>query len=262
VLLGLARGAAQVAPQRLILSSGFLCFSNHVGVLRALEAAGELRPGRLAAVVGTSSGAICGSLLAAGLTVDEIEAIVTRHRPLALCRPSLRPWRGLFTSDALGSVLADALPPTFEDLRTPFAACVVRASTYEPALVTQGPLVEAVLASCAVPGMFQPVQLGADAYVDGGVVDRTAAERSREWLARVAPGCAETLVHLVSDVEGQTGFGPRDGILDQCGMAIVRTSRTRQNLARRFGRAFAEEADAAAARCAAVLAARGSGGDA
>jgi hypothetical protein len=256
--IGILAAAISTAPamQRVVLSSGFLCFSNHVGVLRALEAAGELSPSRLGAVVGTSSGAIVGSMLAAGLSVDEIEAVVMARRPLALCRPALQPWRGLFTADPLGRVLAEVLPARFEDLRTPFAAGVALAGSAEPLVISEGALVPAVLASCAVPGMFQPIARDGILLVDGGIADRTAAERSLPWLARAAPAAtAETFIHLISDVEG-VAFGPRDGVRELAGTTIVRTRRSRQSLARRFGACFDDEVADAAERCAAALAAR------
>ena len=75
-------------------------------------------------------------------------------------------------------------------------------------------------------------------------------------VAIAAPAAAaETFVHLVSDVEG-VAFGPRDGVRELAGTTIVRTRRTRQSLARRFGARFDEEVADAAERCAAALAAR------
>lgn len=258
--LASAPAAARAGKQRLVLSSGFLCFSNHVGVLRALEAAGELDRGRLGAVVGTSSGAIVGSMLAAGMSVDDISALVSARRPLALCRPALAPWRGLFSAERLGHVLAEVLPGCFEDLPVPFAVGVARREAPggpEPVLLSRGPLVPAVLASCAVPLIFQPVYVGGAMYVDGGIVDRTCVDLSSGfWREAAGAEMGSTLVHLVSDRAG-VAFGPRDGIRDATRLEIVRTSRTRQSLARPFGPSYHAEVEAAAAACAAVLAARG-----
>ncbi|KAG8457145.1 hypothetical protein KFE25_004112 [Diacronema lutheri] len=261
VALGVA-----VQPKRLVLSSGFLCFSNHVGVLRALDAAGELERGKLGAIVGTSSGAIVGSMLAAGMGVDEIAALVSARRPLALCRPTLRPWRGLFSASRLGEVLEAVLPERFEDLRTPLAVGVARAdragAASTAAVLSAGPLVPAILASCAVPAMFQPVAVGGVKYVDGGIVDRTCVEVSAPFWRGISSawggaGASEgaTLVHLISD-RPDVELGPRDGITDARGLTIIRTRRTRQSLARRFGAVFDEEVARAAAECAAVLAGR------
>jgi hypothetical protein len=103
-------GSSTAAPrQRLVLSSGFLCFSGHVGVARTLEGMGQLTPERLGCIVGTSSGSIVGAMVAAGLSSDEIIDVITARRPIALCRPTLTPWRGLFSSEGLGRVLAEVI---------------------------------------------------------------------------------------------------------------------------------------------------------
>src|SRR5690606_1881713 len=62
---------------RLAVSFGasFLGFPTHLGFLRGLVAGGW----RPAAVAGSSAGAIIAGLYAAGLTLDEIEAAVTRR---------------------------------------------------------------------------------------------------------------------------------------------------------------------------------------
>lgn len=250
---------ARTGSQRLVLSSGFLCFSNHVGVIRALDEAKELQ--HIGAIVGTSSGAIVGSMLAAGMTVEAISALVSARRPLALCRPTLDPWRGIFSASRLGQVLEQVLPERFEDLPLPFAVGVARlepsGGAPTPVLLANGPLVPAVLASCAVPGIFQPIKIGGSSYVDGGIVDRTFLEPSAKfWREAGGPEPGETLIHLVSDKPG-VAFGPRDGIPDGGrGLTIVRTTRTKQSLVRSFGPSYAVEVARAAADCAAVLAQR------
>eukprot|EP00306_Pavlova_sp_CCMP459_P007332 CAMPEP_0185167506 /NCGR_PEP_ID=MMETSP1139-20130426/14377_1 /TAXON_ID=298111 /ORGANISM="Pavlova sp., Strain CCMP459" /LENGTH=272 /DNA_ID=CAMNT_0027732989 /DNA_START=14 /DNA_END=832 /DNA_ORIENTATION=- len=247
--------AAVRGPKQLVLSSGFLCFSSHLGVLRCLQAHGELDTVR--AIVGTSSGAIVGSMLAAGLDVDQITEVVTSQRPIALCKPSLTPWRGFFSASRLRRTLAEVLPDSFDDLNIPFAAGVARVcpgeSSLEPVLVSSGSVVDAVLASCAVPKMFPSVTLAdGERYVDGGVVDRTALGGSHAWRVAAAPG-ASTLVHLISDSD-DAEFGPRDGIVAPEAIHIVRTSRTKQGLLSRFGTAFEEEVAEAERRCSADLA--------
>ena len=186
-----------------ILSSGFLCFSSHAGALAALEE----RAVRPEAFVGTSSGALAASMLAAGLPAAEIQRELGAQRPIRLLRPASRPWSGPVGTRALVSRLRDILPPTFADCEFPLAVGVydVRDKAREPQLLTEGDLPLAVAASCAVPGIFQPVRIGERRYADGGAVDCTFVRAWRRWRPdRYA------IVELVSKLQAGE-YGPRDG---------------------------------------------------
>ena len=74
----------------LILSSGFLAFARHVGVIQAIEERGIAING----VCGTSSGAMIGSMWAAGHSVDFIRKEANLPRPIVRVRPSFFLWRG------------------------------------------------------------------------------------------------------------------------------------------------------------------------
>lgn len=193
----------------LLLSSGFLAFANHVGVLQAVEAEGVA----IDAVVGTSSGALVGALWAAGHDATTLEAMVAGRRPFDLMGWHTRPWRGLFSLDPLLSWLREHLPPTFEGLQRPFAAGVSGPSG--AALLTSGPLPEAVAASCAIPAIFVPIPHGDALYRDGGTVDRLMVEPWRSWR----PG-RRAIAHLVDRTGGKdVAFSAED-------LTVVRTPRS------------------------------------
>ena len=151
----------------LVMSSGFLCFSSHCGMLRALEATGH----EPAAYIGTSSGALAASMAAAGLSADDVALELGGQRPIRLCRPALPTSSGFLSTRALVAKLRTVLPATFEDLPKPCAVGVYAVpprpkSSFErvapvrvPVLVTSGDLPLAVAASCAVPGLFKPLAL-------------------------------------------------------------------------------------------------------
>ena len=173
----------------LVLSSGFLAFANHAGFLQAVDDAGLPVRG----VMGTSAGALAGSLYAAGLSPAQLSAELRRVAPVRYLRPSLRPWRGLASLDGVVERLRDLLPATFEELELDFAVGVVDASTGRHVVVDSGPLPEAVAASAAIPCVFAPLSIpGAvgGPFADGGVVDRTglAAWRESRRAARLAGG--------------------------------------------------------------------------
>ncbi|MGI5861914.1 MAG: patatin-like phospholipase family protein [Myxococcales bacterium] len=155
----------------LVLSSGFLAFARHAGVALGLERLG-VRPSR---ICGVSSGALVGSLLAAGHSasaVAELVAGITPRSYLALRLPFADGTPGLFSLDPLVALLREKLPARFEDLETPLAVGVVERATGRTALLDSGPLPEAVAASCAVPALFAPRRIDGRLLLDGGVADR------------------------------------------------------------------------------------------
>jgi predicted acylesterase/phospholipase RssA len=190
-----------LADRDLLLSSGFLAFARHAGVVQALNDRG-LRP---AAWVGTSSGAVVAALCCAGLTpaqlLDEIDGV----RPWRLMRLHGRPWRGLFEAVGLRALLERHLPARFEDLPQPLAVGVV-GSGRAYRLLSAGPLVPAVLASCAMPAIFAPVEVEGERLADGGAADRVGLAAWRLWR----PG-RRAWVHQVARTAGKDVGGDRSG---------------------------------------------------
>jgi predicted acylesterase/phospholipase RssA len=197
----------------LILSSGFLAFARHVGVIQAVEEKGIPIDG----VCGTSSGAMVGALWAAGHSVDFIRKEANLPRPFVRIRPCLAPWSGLFTMGPVLARLRDILPPRIEDLPRPFG---VGLSTMDRKtfLMTSGPLPEAVVASCSIPFLFQPVRIGESHYMDGGFVDRLMAE---PWRAKRG---GDAIVHIV---ERSAGVADERGTE---GCTVIRTPRSHAHL--------------------------------
>ena len=197
-------------PIDLVLSSGFLAFGRHLGVLQALERAGIEVEG----LCGTSSGALIGALWAAGHSPESILAEVTRWRMLRWLRPSPTPWRGLCSMSAILDHVRTLLPGQVSDLDRPFGVGV-RASGGRHVLLTEGPLPEAVMASCAMPGIFAAVTVDGRRYLDGGAVDRVGLTA---W--RALRGVRPTLVHVVDRTAGARDEGELDGA------TVVRTPRS------------------------------------
>ena len=101
----------------LILSSGFLAFARQVGVLEAVEDCGI----GIHRIVGTSSGALAGAMMAAGYTSQDIGRELSCRKPIDYLRPpSPRRIRsGLFSLDGLITHLSSILPKDFKDLKHP-----------------------------------------------------------------------------------------------------------------------------------------------
>ncbi|DBA83714.1 TPA: hypothetical protein ACH3X1_006252 [Trebouxia sp. C0004] len=139
----------------LVLSSGFLAFASHSGFLKAVEESKV----PVASIVGTSSGAISGSLYAAGYSAEQVAAELARVAPIQLLRPNMQPWKGgVLSLDPVVERLRQLLPATFEELPVPLAVGVVD-QTGKHMLIRSGPLPEAVAASAAIPMVFAAVDI-------------------------------------------------------------------------------------------------------
>ncbi len=181
-----ARGAFSLA-----LGGGGAKGYAHIGVLDELFRRG-LRP---AAVAGTSVGAIVGSLLAAGYTPAEIEGFIRSVPPDEAFRRENDAPPSFLGLAGIAHMLREALGPerTFADLPLPFGVTAVDLHTGRLVYVRHGPVVRAVLASAAVPGIFPPVPWGEQhLLVDGGVLDNVPVRLAR----RLAPSLPVVAVVL------------------------------------------------------------------
>jgi NTE family protein len=175
-----------------VLGGGGVLGAVQVGMLRALLDAG-VRPDL---VLGTSVGAINGAVLAAcpaAEVADRLESLwrspdaaevfaagtVSRLRELARTRTAVHSVEPL--RRALAAQLGDR---HIEDLPVRFQCCAARIEDAAEHWFDRGPVVEAVLASAAVPGLLPPVQIDGSHYLDGGLVDSIPLGRAVELGAR------------------------------------------------------------------------------
>ena len=152
----------------------------HIGVLRALRTLGI----QYDAIVGTSIGALVGAMAASGAELDAIEGIVADVQKqdyfrLNLVKLLLKGTRApsMYQGEKFKASLAKILPDaTFADMRVPFYCNSVRLETGGSVFwgspgFEDVPLVDAVYASCALPGVFEPLEWEGSFYMDGGIVD-------------------------------------------------------------------------------------------
>ena len=152
------------------LSGGAAFGFAHVGVLKFLEEQ-NVHPG---AVVGTSMGAIIGALYAYGYDASQMEEISSQVRSRELVRlffPSF-PRGGIIDTsgirDFLGSLIGDV---RIEELPIPYRSVAVDIMTGEEIVFDQGPLIDAVMPSMSIPGIFKPYKLFDRYLVDGGLMN-------------------------------------------------------------------------------------------
>jgi NTE family protein len=146
-------------------------------------------------VVGTSVGSVNGALLAedprgAANRLTHLWEEVTREMVFpGRAMDRVRTWHQhrtyLVPSDGLGVLLARTLSvQRIEELPLPFAATAMDLITGQAVHLESGPLVPAVLASAAVPGLYPPVRIDGRDLVDGGVVSNVPVDHSLRMGAR------------------------------------------------------------------------------
>ena len=149
-----------------------------VGVLRALLEAG-IKPD---AVVGCSSGAFNAVALASRPDLNTINqlAVVWRsirnrdlfnRNPLRMAVRYVRSHNSFFDSRYLRRLAAMNLPPTFEQLALPCAVIATNLTRARKEVFTSGSVPDAVAASSAIPGVFNPYRIGDEEFVDGAVAE-------------------------------------------------------------------------------------------
>ena len=169
-----------------VLGGGGHLGAHEVGMLRALLERGIVPD----VVLGTSIGAINGAAVAADPTQDGIArlaemwtgfersdafggSIIGRVATLARTRTHLHDNAGLRT------LIEAALPVArIEDLALPFQCVAASIESASEKWFDRGPLVDAILASSAVPGLLPPVEIGGEHFLDGGIVNSIPVGRA------------------------------------------------------------------------------------
>lgn len=175
-----------------MLGGGGLLGAAEVGMLQALferRVVPDL-------VIGSSVGALNGVFVAAQPTSETVERLVESWKTISGRGVFGGSWAGqlgtllrtgthLHSNDPLRELIEGELGSIeFADLALPFecvAACIEEAA---PRWFSSGPVLPAVLASCAVPGLLPPVEIGGQHFLDGGLVRSVPIGRALALGAR------------------------------------------------------------------------------
>jgi NTE family protein len=175
-----------------VLGGGGLLGASQVGMLRALFEDG-IRPD---VVLGTSVGAVNGVFVAADPGLEAVERLTQLWASLSrsgvfagslFSRAASLARHGthLHRAEPLHALLQANLPvKRIEELAVAFqcvAASIERAGAH---WFTSGPITDAVVASCAVPGLLPPATVGDEHFFDGGLVDSIPVGRAMQLGAR------------------------------------------------------------------------------
>ncbi|NHC22431.1 patatin-like phospholipase family protein [Nocardioides sp. IC4_145] len=171
-----------------VLGGGGVLGAVEVGMLRALLERG-ITPDL---VLGTSIGALNGALVAREPTLSVIERMtrlwedarqapreVYGDRPLRTVRRAVSTGTHLWSAGPLKQRLVDELGEvTFEELPVRFQVCAASIERAAEHWFDAGRVVDAVVASAAVPGLLPPARVGDEHYLDGGIVNSIPLARA------------------------------------------------------------------------------------
>lgn len=169
-----------------ILGGGAARGFSHIGLLRALEENGI----PVDMLVGTSMGSIVAGLYASGLSIDNMTYLVTTVDMNQFFAPTLPP-RGGFVSTENFAQFLDAITNNahLERLPIPFYPVITNVVTGEEVAMDVGPIGRAIAASIAIPGVFAPVQIDGEYFVDGGLLSpvpaAAAVDKGADFLIAV-----------------------------------------------------------------------------
>jgi len=218
--------ASSLTPRQTELPRIGLCLGGggarglaHILILEVFDELG-LRP---SAIAGTSIGALLGASYASGLSAAYIRSLaeetLTAKFDLFSQLFSARtpPLHKIFSVFPMRSALLDPIAlldlilpqqmaTTFEELKIPTTIMATNLAAREPHIFKSGDLRRAIAASIAIPGLFSPVDIDDEPFVDGGIVDPLPY--------RILPADIDLVVAI--DVSGGTRSvveGPRPSMI-------------------------------------------------
>ena len=156
----------------IVLSGGGIRGIAHLGVLKAFINAGI----KFSHISGTSAGSIAGAFYAAGIDPEEGLNIFMKTKLLRFIRPSIG-GLGLINIEHTSELLKDYFPDdSFESLKIPLTIAATNFSEGRLVYFTKGPLIRTIQASSCIPGIFRPIMIDKQMYVDGGILNNFPVE--------------------------------------------------------------------------------------
>lgn len=171
------KGNEQLAPKiGIVLSGGGIRGIAHLGVLKAFADAGV----KFCKISGTSAGSIVGALFAQGIDPEVILHAFLKTKLSRFIRPSIGA-AGLLSLENTKNLFLEYIPHnSFEGLQTPLSITATNFSRGTLVYFSSGKLIPAIQASSAIPGVFKPVIIDSEMFVDGGVLDNFPVEPLRK----------------------------------------------------------------------------------
>jgi len=194
----------------LALSSGAAKGFSHVGVLQVLEENGI----EADVVAGSSMGAYVGALWAYGCDGAQLEKLARdmegRWSLWNMIDPVFPPRQGFLRGYGVKRRLQQTIGDVqFSDLVRPLRVLAANLDTLGRVVFSSGEVATAVHTSVAVPGIFVPVRVGEESFVDGGIVDPLPVDVLQEMGVRkiIAVNAMPSSEHIRACLQVQRELG-------------------------------------------------------
>jgi NTE family protein len=155
-----------------VLSGGGVRGFAHLGIIKYLEEQ-NIQPTMIS---GTSAGAIVGALYAVGLDPEAILHVMKNNSHFGWNAIAWRD-KGIFSMDALRNVLKKyIIIDEFSSLKIPLYVTATDFVNNTAITFSEGPLIDAIVASCSIPFIFKPINKDNYTLIDGGVLNNFPIE--------------------------------------------------------------------------------------
>lgn len=170
----------------LVLSSGGVRgVYAHTGFLLSLHEMGI----KVEAISGCSAGAVVGGIFASGTPIQAWANALATIKPNQFWKPAWfhlirsflfrqgRGWTGLSSTESAKEFCLEQLTVnTFEKCRIPFRSLAINIITGKKTIFSKGELASSMVASAAIPLLYQPVEIENEFYSDGALLDLAPTE--------------------------------------------------------------------------------------
>ncbi len=160
----------------LALSGGGARGIAHLGVVKALKEEGLT----IVAYSGTSAGAIASAFMANNYSPEEALKVLDKTNLMRLIWPAFSK-KGLLSISKTRKIYERYFPEDkFDSSKAELFITASNLQTGKPEVFNSGSLSLALMASCCIPILFDPVRIGDYSYVDGGILNNMPSEILKE----------------------------------------------------------------------------------
>jgi len=178
------------------LGSGGLFGLSHVGVLKELER--NKIP--IDYIVGSSMGAIIGSYYSLNPNANSLDDLINKLKKWDLIKliDISVPKTSLISGNKIRKFLEGVIgDKDFSDTKIPLKIVATDLEKGEEVILSEGKLIDAIMASISIPGIFPPVIIDKKILVDGGVINSTPTNVVSKMGADVIIGVDLTMKHIL-----------------------------------------------------------------